>query len=141
MPWLKLLHIGAVIVWCGALLYLPALVAAAARPERTVANGASGRVPLLRAIYTSVATPAALVAIISGTWIFAMRGPLAPWLMAKLALVGLLVLGHGVCGVLVLRSERGEHVGLGVAGRVVTVTTLLCLAGIAALVLRKPEWP
>jgi hypothetical protein len=51
------------------------------------------------------------------------------------------VLGHGACGMLVLRSERGETAWLGVAGRVVTATTLLWLAGIAALVLGKPGWP
>lgn len=141
MPWLKLLHISAVIVWCGALLYLPALVVAAAGSRSTGKAPASGRPSLLRALYTSVATPAALVAITTGTWLFATRGPLAPWLMAKLALVGLLVLGHGVCGLLVLRSERGEVAGLGIASQVVTATTLLWLAGIAGLVLGKPGWP
>lgn len=141
MPWLKLLHIGAVIVWCGALLYLPALLAAAARPHDPGKAAAFVGAPLLRAFYTSVATPAALVAITSGTWLFATRGPLAPWLIMKLALVSLLVLGHGACGLLVLRSERGQHRGLALAGRLVGASTLLWLAGIAALVLGKPGWP
>jgi len=141
MPWLKLLHISAVIVWCGALLYLPTLIAAAAGSRSTSTAPASSGTRLLRSFYTGVATPAALVAIITGTWIFATHGLLAPWLMAKLALVCLLVLGHGVLGMLVLRSERGEYAGLGVAGRVVTATTLLWLLGIAGLVLLKPEWP
>ena len=26
MPWLKLLHIAALVIWCGSLLYLPALL-------------------------------------------------------------------------------------------------------------------
>lgn len=141
MPWLKLLHISAVIVWCGALLYLTALVAAAARSHCSGTAPASAGTQLLRAFFTSVATPAALIAITTGTWLFATRGPLAPWLMAKLVLVGLLVLGHGVCGMLVLRSERGEYAGLGVAGLVVTATTMLWLVGIAGLVLGKPGWP
>lgn len=140
MPWLKLLHIGAVIVWCGALLYLPALVAAAAGSLSAGTATAIGGTRL-RGFYTLVATPAALVAITSGTWLFATRGPIAPWLMTKLVLVGLLVLGHGACGMLVLRSERGETAWLGIAGRVVTATTLLWLAGIAGLVLGKPGWP
>lgn len=133
MPWLKLLHIAAVTLWCGALLYLPALVSAAA--------AGPGVAQPLRAVYIAVATPAALVAIASGTWIFAAHGPLEPWLVFKLALVSLLVLGHGVCGVLVLRSGRGEHTGLPTAAALVMATTLLSLVGIAALVLRKPEWP
>jgi uncharacterized membrane protein len=141
MPWLKLLHIAAVIVWCGALLYLPALVAAAVGSRSTGTAPAGGGTRLLRAFYTGVATPAALVAITTGTWLFATRGPLAPWLMTKLALVCLLVLGHGVGGLLVLRTERGEYAGLVVAGRVVSATTLLWLVGIAGLVLRKPGWP
>lgn len=141
MPWLKLLHICAVIVWCGALLYLPALVATSASSRGPGTSRAIGGTWSLRAIYTIVATPAALVAITSGTWLFATRGPLAPWLMTKLALVCLLVLGHGACGMLVLRSERGEYDGLGIAGRVVTATTLLWLAGITGLVLGKPGWP
>ena len=35
-------------------------------------------------------------------------GPLAPWLIVKLGVVGLLVLGHASCGMLVLRIERQE---------------------------------
>lgn len=141
MPWLKLLHIGSVIVWCGALFYLPALVAAAAGSRDTSTVPARAGTWPLRAFYTGVATPAALIAITSGTWLFATRGPLVPWLMAKLALVALLVLAHGACGLLVLRAERREYAGLAIAGRVVTVMTVLWLVGIAGLVLRKPEWP
>ncbi|MDP2398797.1 MAG: CopD family protein [Burkholderiales bacterium] len=141
MPWLKLLHVTAVIVWCGALLYLSALFVTVAGARSSDTAGASSGRWLLRAFYTGVATPAALVAISSGTWLFATQGPLAPWLMIKLALVSLLVLGHGACGMLVLRSERHQYDGLGIAGRVVTATTLLWLVGIAALVLGKPVWP
>lgn len=130
MPWLKLLHLVAVIVWCGALLYLPAAMAGAA------SQAVPRRLP--RGIFIGVATPAALVAIGSGTLIFVVNGLLAPWLMFKLALVGLLVLGHGACGVLVLRTERGQQAGLRWACRAITMTTLLWLLGVAWLVLGKP---
>lgn len=138
MPWLKLLHITAVIVWCGALLYLPGALAAAA-------SAAPGQVPtdtrhrLLRQLYTLVATPAALLAIASGTVIFVAYDVLAVWLMAKLGVVGLLVLGHGACGLLVLRVERGEYRWTrGLAWFIVT-STLVWLAAIAWLVLEKPQ--
>lgn len=137
MPWLKLLHIGAVILWCGALLYLPGALAA-------TASAAAGEVPpdtrhrLLRPLYTLVATPAALLAIASGTAIFVFQDVMAVWLMAKLGVVGLLVLGHGACGLLVLRVERGQHRGThGLAG-LIAISTLLCLLAIAWLVLEKP---
>lgn len=128
MPWLKLLHIGAVIVWCGALLYLPPAIADA-RPRRVVP----------RRLFTVVATPAALVAIASGTAILLLHGPLSAWLLVKLAIVGLLVLGHAACGMLILRAERSEGCAA-LRGRCTALeaASLLWLAAIAWLVLRKP---
>jgi len=136
LPWLKLLHITAVIVWCGALLYLPAAVATAA------SDGANGQqrigYQVVRFVYTGVATPAALVAIASGTAIIALQGPWAAWLIAKLTVVGLLALGHGAFGMLILRAERGQHRGVRGACWVIGVTSLAWLATIAWLVLFKP---
>jgi putative membrane protein len=134
MPWLKLLHISAVIVWCGTLLYLPLAIASIAAPR-----GQSELVApkLLRGLFTLVATPAALVAIASGTAIFTFQGPLAAWLIGKLVLVAMLVLGHAACGMLVLRCERGEGPAAGWSWLVVG-STLLWLSAIAWLVLRKP---
>lgn len=136
MPWLKLLHMGAVIVWCGALLYLPLLLASAAAPVSATSPALPRGWP--RQVYIGLATPAALLAIASGTLIFALQGPLAPWLMLKLAFVGLLVLGHGACGLLVLRTERGELGGLRPASRFILVVLVACLLAVAWLVLRKP---
>lgn len=134
MPWLKLLHISAVIVWCGTLLYLPLAIA-----STTVAPGpaALASPKLLRRLFTLVVTPAALVAIASGTVIFTLQGPLAGWLIAKLALVALLVLGHAGCGMLVLRAERGQGALTGWS-RLVGASSLLWLGTIAWLVLWKP---
>lgn len=135
MPWLKLLHVCAVIAWIGALLYLPTVIAATAHRSAPDADALPPR--LLRGLFVNVATPAALVAIASGTAIFMWSGLLAHWLMLKLALVSLLVLGHASCGMLLLRVERGQPVARGLA-QLVTTASLLWLAGIAWLVLRKP---
>lgn len=136
MPWLKLLHMGAVIVWCGALLYLPWMLASATAPASAASPALPRRWP--RQVFIGLATPAGLLAIASGTLIFALQGPLAPWLMFKLGFVGLLVLGHGACGVLVLRTERGELGGLRLASRTIVVVLAACLLAVAWLVLRKP---
>jgi putative membrane protein len=140
MPWLKLLHITAVIVWCGALLYLCLWVAAAAAAARQPPLAQQALVPvhLLRPLYTWVATPAALLAIASGTLIFVWQDVLAVWLMAKLGLVGLLVLGHGASGLLVLRVEAGRWRGTWLSAQGIVWTSLLWLGAIAWLVLRKP---
>ncbi len=136
MPWLKLLHISAVIVWCGALLYLPAVIAAAGR-QSARAHAAPAPMPL-RLLFTGVATPAALLAIASGTTIFLLSGPTAPWLVVKLAFVSLLVLGHAACGWLILRSEDGGGAYLSAACAVIGVLSVAWLGTIAWLVLHKP---
>jgi uncharacterized membrane protein len=127
------------VVWCGSLLYLPSIIGAFAA---TRLRGASDEQPrwqrLPRSIFIGVATPAALLAIVSGTLIFVSEGLLAPWLMFKLAGVGLLVMGHGTCGYLVLRTERGENGGVRIACHVILAFMVSCLLGIAWLVLRKP---
>ena len=138
MPWLKLLHISAVVVWCGALLYLPALIAAATTAPSAARDVQPRWSSLPRRVFIGLATPAALLAIVSGTLIFVSQGLLAPWLMFKLGGVGLLVLGHGACGLLVLRSERGQRRGVRLACQGILILTVLCLLGIAWLVLRKP---
>lgn len=140
MPWLKLLHITAVILWCGALLYLPASIASAAGAgaRRPVALYDAGQRDFLRAVFTLLATPAALVAIASGTAIFVFLGPLTLWLIAKLAVVGLLVLAHASCGMLILRVEREEHGSLQGLCWAVGVCVSAALLTIAWLVLGKP---
>lgn len=141
MPWLKLLHISAVIAWSGSLLYLALAITTA---TSSVAPAAVDplRHRLLRVLFTLVATPAALLAIGSGTAIFLLQGPVAAWLFVKLAVVGLLVLGHGVCGMLVLRSERqaghSPSRGTRAMAGVVGFASVLWLLTIAWLVLAKP---
>jgi uncharacterized membrane protein len=148
VPWLKLLHITAVIVWCGALLYLPlALVALAqgaqgqapaAGPEPEPMPGPHAGRLLLRMAYIAVATPAALLAIASGTLIFALHGPLLPWLVAKLGAVSLLVLVHAGCGALLLRHEAAPGRPLSARSGLLAVTAGGALAAAAWLVLQKP---
>ena len=136
MPWLKLLHIAAVIVWCGALLYLPLAVASTAAPHRRPVALGDAQDEILRGLFIWLATPAALAAIGSGTLIFVWQGTLGAWLLAKLALVALLVLGHASFGLLILRVECHES-----ARRValaVGALLLPLLLAIAWLVLAKP---
>lgn len=141
MPWLKLLHISAVIVWSGALLYLTMAIATAASPQPAAVVDTT-RHQLLRGLFTQIATPAALLAIASGTAIFLLHGPVVPWLIAKLAVVAMLVLGHAACGMLVLRAERQAQ-GVSpsrtrILSALVGGASVLWLGTIAWLVLSKP---
>ena len=96
MPWLKLLHIAALVIWCGALLYLPALLLQALQLRKD-AGFAQGTPPMPRFFYNSIATPAALAAIASGTLLFLLHGLLGGWLILKLGAV-----------VLMVAAQRGE---------------------------------
>ncbi len=143
MPWLKLFHVSTVILWAGALLYLP-LAIAASSARRTANAGTPAALdaperPILRGLFVGVATPFALLAIGSGTALFLLHGPLAHWLIVKLGFVSLLVLGHAACGMLVLRVERRvAKSGTAFAGYAVAAVSLLWLACIAWLALQKP---
>ncbi|MCF7203431.1 CopD family protein [Pseudomonas oligotrophica] len=104
MPLLKLLHFAALLCWCGTLLYLPALVAAGT--QRSDSLFYRDHAHLTRLVFTLVGTPAALLAIGSGTALFLRDGTLAGWLVLKLTAVTGMALCHALCGVLVLRIER-----------------------------------
>lgn len=137
MPWLKLLHIAALVTWCGALLYLPALLLHALQLRKD-AGFAQGTPPMPRFFYNSIATPAALVAIASGTLLFLLHGLLGGWLILKLGAVVLMVAAHGCFGWLILRLEMGIFKGVKVASLFALILALTGILGVLGFVLSKP---
>ena len=146
MPWLKVLHIATLSLWCGALLYMPALIMAQARSATTneaapldIGQG------LPRAVYTLFATPMALLAIISGSLLFV--GVLNPddptrdfpaWLLVKLLLVAGMVVCHALNGWLIQRSEQMQLKGLGIFGYGAMTLSAVLIVGVLWLVLATP---
>jgi len=91
MLWLKLLHIGALTVWCSGLLVLPTLFAH--RPA--AAGSALHRLQRFsRRGYVQVISPAAFIAVASGVALIFTREVFMPWMVVKLAAVGALVMLH-----------------------------------------------
>ncbi|ERH50557.1 hypothetical protein O203_11320 [Ectopseudomonas chengduensis] len=136
MPLLKLLHFMALIGWCGALLYLPAMIAAGTRSSDELFY--RDHAHLTRTVFNLIATPAALLAIGSGTALFLRESIFDPWLILKLTTVAGMVLCHALCGVLILRIERAAEPAL---RRDCLLIALLLSALIGAtlwLVLAKP---
>jgi len=136
MPLLKLLHFTALFVWCGTLLYLPALIAASCRA--TQATERPGHPELNRSIFNLVATPAALLAIGSGTALFLRDGTFGVWLVAKLTAVAVMVICHALCGLLILQCERQPRPALTIACAALGGITLGMIAATLWLVLAKP---
>lgn len=134
--WLKVVHISALVFWCAGLFYLPGLFAAHARPlhrwdfHRLRAQS--------RTAYIGVASPAAIIAIASGTALIFVRGIEEGWLPLKLTLVALLTAVHLLDGWLLARhAERSVHHHPAILGLMVFAPALL-IAGILWLVLAKP---
>lgn len=139
MPWLLLLHISALICWCGSLLYLPALISANLQSNSGFTTPPPDQLRSMpRAVFTLIATPAALLAIGSGSAVFLVYGILEVWLLIKLVLVALLVFVHMLLGWLIVRAERGAVQYLRPGSRILAVTSMLLMVGIIALVLAKP---
>ena len=137
MPWIKVLHIATLLCWCAALLYLPAMLLAGARMRKEMPFEVPVR-ELLRFLFTHIATPFALLAIISGTLLFIVGQLTGGWLVLKLAAVSGMVMCHVLCGALIVRLERGQRrFVVPISALTVAVTASLMLT-VLVLVLSKP---
>lgn len=136
MPLLKLLHFAALLCWCGTLLYLPALIAAGTRRSEPLFY--RDHAHLTRMVFTLVSTPAALIAIGSGTALFLRDEVLAGWLIVKLSTVAGMVICHALCGVLLLRMEHEPERGITVQCALIGALVASFIAATLWLVLAKP---
>ena len=137
MPWIKILHIATLLCWCGALLYLPALLFASARPR--VASSFHAPAPvILRFLFTHIATPFALLAIMSGTLLFIVGQLTGGWLVLKLTAVTGMVLCHVLCGGLIVRLEQARLRGMIPASALVAAMAASLMLAVLVLVLSKP---
>ncbi|KAA0011750.1 hypothetical protein F0A17_10500 [Billgrantia pellis] len=137
MTWIKFLHIATLVCWCGALLYLPALLLANARSR----SASSFEVPatvILRFLFTHIATPFALLAIISGTLLFIVGQIAGGWLVLKLAAVSGMVLCHVLCGALIVRLEQKRLRGLAPASALIAIVSAALMLAVLVLVLSTP---
>lgn len=138
MLWFLTLHIIALIFWAAVLLYMPALIAARAAHFLPVQEPVNPHESIERFVFTRIATPAALAAIMAGTAVFVLDRTLDAWLIIKLSLVAALTVCHVGVGWLILRVERGGTplVPLCIA---LALACLLLFGLILWLVLAKPS--
>ncbi|TYB84622.1 CopD family protein [Oceaniovalibus sp. ACAM 378] len=138
IPIFKVVHIAALIMWCGGLLALPLMLSR---------HGPSVMADDYRMIrhathitYTLCVTPAAVIAVIAGTWLIFLREAFEPWLFAKLAFVALLVASHAWIGHIVAKvAEEPTHQNPPQPFFVV-VAVLIPILVILPLVLAKPAF-
>jgi protoporphyrinogen IX oxidase len=134
MAWLKALHIVSLLIWSASLFYLPGLFALHPRTDDPEAFRRLRA--MTRFIYVGVASPAAVVAVASGTALIPFVLPFGAWLIVKLTVVSLMVLFHIYCGYVVAwlhetpghRSPR-VHLSLCVAPTLLVPTVLWLVLG------------
>lgn len=136
VPLFKAVHIAALPVWAGGLIALPLMLS-----RHDPAVSAEDYLIIRRAThitYTLCVTPAAVIAVISGTWLIFLREVFTPWFYAKLAFVALLVVAHAWVGHILARvaEEPGEHHPPGPYLPIAAV--LVPVLAILVLVLGKP---
>lgn len=141
MLWLLLLHIMTLLVWAGAVLYVPMLITDAAHERVDFTTLPRGMGSMARLVFTHIASPAAVIAIIAGTLVFVVDETLTFWLLVKLTLVTLLVAAHASLGLLITRLERQQFRYLSAMSWGLFGFIALCLGLVLWIVLAKPATP
>lgn len=106
---LKALHIIFMVTWFAGLFYLPRLFVYHAMSDDTVSRE---RFKVMeRKLFFGIMTPGGVLTIVFGLWLWLGYGVQGGWLHLKLALVGILIAYHGICGKLVndFKHDRNQH--------------------------------
>lgn len=133
--WLKILHVSAMVLWFAGLFFLPRLFVARHRGERDAAAAYFNATA--NTLYFRMATPAALVAVASGTALIA-YGPGGAWLVMKLVIVAGAVCVHLYMGMVLYELGQGRDRHGAWFYRLLGWAPLLLLLAIAALTGAKP---
>lgn len=137
MAWLKSVHIVMLLVWCAGLLYLPGLFS-----SYTHAHDQAGRAHLrmvTRYVFIVIASPAAVLAIATGSALAYMATIQGSWLLAKLLAVALLVFFHMYCGRRLVLLETGVQTRRRTFHLSLISIPLILILVILWLVLAKPD--
>ena len=136
MPWIKALHIVFVVAWFAGLFYLPRLFVYHAQAEDTLSRE---RFKVMeRKLYRGIMTPAMILAIAFGTWLWLGYGFHGGWLRAKLVLVVVLLWYHFWMGAVLKEFARDANRRSHVFYRWVNELPVVLLVAIVILVVVKP---
>ena len=137
IPHFKLVHIVSLLVWCGGLIAMPLMIA---RHDPGNSHAEFLRVHhATHNFYTTVITPAAVVAVISGAWLMFMRQTFNPWFFAKLAFVAMLVAVHAWIGHMVVEARLSGGKQRATPSFLLLAVLMVPMTAILFLVLGKPD--
>lgn len=133
--WVKSLHIIAIICWMAAIFYLPRLFVYHSMTEDQISKD---RFKIMeRKLLKGIMTPAMIASLIFGIWLlsFGFKGG---WVIAKLALVGLMMAYHMWCASTVKKFANDEIKHGHVFYRWLNEAPVVLMIGIIILVVVKP---
>lgn len=137
IPHLKALHVIALAVWVGGLFGLPVMLA---RFDPAIGQADFTRIRLASHIsYVWVITPAAVVAVVAGTWLIFLRDVFVVWMFAKLVFVAMLIAFHAGVGHHIVKVGETEGRHTPPKPRLPLLLLLVPVLAILTLVLLKPE--
>ena len=134
---LKFVHLAAIAIWSGGLFALPFLFWQRRMLEAGPNLDRLHRI--VRLVYVELTSPAAFIAIGSGTGLIFLQATFEEWFSIKMVLVGIMAMLHVVAGLVVhqLFSPKGRF------GRVSFVTLsgtyAVLIVAILWVVLAKPQ--
>ncbi len=135
-PWLKWLHIVAMISWMVGLFYLPRLFVYHAETD---SDDVRGTLSVMQArLMKVIMTPAMLVTWLSGIALVASLGQAGLWLLLKIVCVLALTGFHGVCGKWRKELAAGTSTRDGRFFRMMNEVPTVFLIAIVGLVVFKP---
>jgi len=137
-PWIKAVHVIAVISWMAGMLYLPRLFVYHVDAEHGSVQSDTFKV-MERRLYRAIINPAMMVTWVAGLWLawkgFGFSGG---WLHAKIALVVLMSGVHGYLGGAVRRFAEDRNDKPARHWRIVNEIPTVLMIGIVILVIVKP---
>ncbi len=134
---LKFVHLAAIGLWSGGLIALPLLFRQ--RQQVTSAADLDRLHRLTRFVYVDAASPAALIAIASGTALIFAQGTFEEWFSLKMLLVTAMVMLHVLAGLVLLHLFSVEGRFSRSACAALTSAYLIVITAILWIVLAKPH--
>ena len=134
---LKFIHLATIAIWSGGLIVLPFLFWQRQGVETGPELDRLHRVT--RFVYVEMASPAAFIAIGSGTALIFLQTTFLEWFSLKMALVAILVMLHVLAGLTLMHLfEPAGHFGR-FSYIALTASYLVLITAIICVVLAKPH--
>ena len=134
---LKFIHLGAIAIWSGGLIVLPFLF----WQRRTLTTGTElDRLHrITRLVYVELTSPAAFVAIASGTALIFLQATFVEWFSLKMVFVGIMAMLHVVAGLVLHQLFLPEGRFSRLSAIALSTAYLVVIIAIIWIVLAKPH--